>query len=84
MQVLSNGLHELYTYYKCEICGEKFNKNGKKDIIKIAHGDIEHDIQENKAFREKMHTIFIHENCLKLVLNNNFHHIWDLLFKKLS
>jgi len=58
--------------FACEICGLKLNKNKMSDLIIFARGEIGNDQGKSFTFSERTHAIYIHKQCMKLLINTKF------------
>jgi len=70
--MITNEIHKDVPKFECEICGLKLDIKRTNDLIIFAHGEIGNSTGKNHAFREIKQTIYIHKQCMKLLINNKF------------
>ena len=71
-KMMAKEIHDNIPNFACEICGLKLDENKMKDLIIFSRGEIGNDLKKNLAFRENTHTIYIHKQCMKLLINTKF------------
>jgi hypothetical protein len=71
-KMMAKEIHDHIPNFACEICGLKLDENKMKDLIIFARGEIGNEMGQTLAFRESTHTIYIHKQCMKLLINTKF------------
>ncbi|MFX1274670.1 MAG: hypothetical protein ACFFBP_17860 [Promethearchaeota archaeon] len=73
--MISSNLHEEIPHFVCEICGTKLDCNKMNDLFIFARGNIGNDLRQNMAFNELTQRIYIHKQCMKILINKKFSNI---------
>ena len=70
--MIAREIHDNIPNFACKICGLKLDENKMHDLIIYARGEIGNEIEKKFTFRETTHTIYIHKQCMKLLINTKF------------
>jgi len=71
-KLIVNEFHNSIPNFACEICGLKLDENKMSDLIIFARGEIGNDQEKSFTFSERTHAIYIHKQCMKLLINTKF------------
>ena len=66
--------------FKCALCKAKIDKDDIEKVFRCSIGSINHDLLKFKAFYEVKNSVFLHPDCLELMLESNFKTMWKRVF----